>query len=182
VINILNLNFIDKKDFFSKNLDDEMLQFLADDMNIAKIIALLHKLAKEIMQLKDFHKITNVKNSINDLPQDLQEKSLKLLAMLDFIGLVDVDILYNHRIIATKIADDIFLDKIVSNNDDMGLSASNDVLPMNEEEIIAKINQRNQARADKNWALSDAIRQELLSKSIVIEDSKDGTKWRYIIK
>lgn len=183
VINILDFNFVDKKEFFNKYLEDEILLFLADDMNIAKIIALLHKLAKEIMQLRNLYKIQDVKSSINDFPQDLQEKSLKLLAMLDFIGLIDVNILYDYLVITSKIDYDLFVDTVISsknNDNDIKSSINNNISTISEEEIIAKINQRNQARADKNWALSDAIRQELLSKSVVIEDGKDGTKWRYI--
>ena len=43
------------------------------------------------------------------------------------------------------------------------------------EEMIAK---RNQARLDRDFALSDKIRDELLSNNIVLEDSKNGTIWR----
>lgn len=37
------------------------------------------------------------------------------------------------------------------------------------------IKMRNQARADKNWALSDQIRDELLAAGIQLKDGKDGT-------
>jgi cysteinyl-tRNA synthetase len=37
---------------------------------------------------------------------------------------------------------------------------------------------RNQARLDRDFALSDKIRDELLSNKIVLEDSKNGTIWR----
>lgn len=38
---------------------------------------------------------------------------------------------------------------------------------------------RNQARADKNFALSDQIRDELLALGIQLKDSKDGTTFSY---
>ena len=38
---------------------------------------------------------------------------------------------------------------------------------------------RNQARADKNFALSDQIRDELLALGIQLKDSKDGTSFSY---
>jgi cysteinyl-tRNA synthetase len=41
------------------------------------------------------------------------------------------------------------------------------------------IGMRNQARADKNWALSDQIRDELLALGIQLKDSKDGTSFSY---
>jgi cysteinyl-tRNA synthetase len=37
------------------------------------------------------------------------------------------------------------------------------------------ITMRNQARADKNWALSDEIRDQLLALGIQLKDSKEGT-------
>jgi cysteinyl-tRNA synthetase len=45
-------------------------------------------------------------------------------------------------------------------------------------QIEALIEERGRARRSRNFARSDAIRDELLSKGIVIEDSKDGVRWR----
>jgi len=39
------------------------------------------------------------------------------------------------------------------------------------------IKMRNQARADKNWALSDQIRDELATVGIQLKDGKDGTEY-----
>lgn len=39
------------------------------------------------------------------------------------------------------------------------------------------IKMRNQARADKNWALSDQIRDELAAIGIQLKDGKDGTEY-----
>lgn len=43
------------------------------------------------------------------------------------------------------------------------------------EELIAK---RQQARKDKNFALADEIRNQLLEKGIVLEDTREGVKWK----
>jgi len=40
------------------------------------------------------------------------------------------------------------------------------------------ISARLQARADKDWASADRIRDELSEAGIVIEDGNDGTRWR----
>ena len=37
------------------------------------------------------------------------------------------------------------------------------------------IEMRNEARANKNWALSDEIRDKLLDVGIQLKDGKDGT-------
>ena len=43
------------------------------------------------------------------------------------------------------------------------------------DELIA---QRKQARADKNWALADQIRDRLNEMKVVVEDGADGSRWR----
>ena len=35
-----------------------------------------------------------------------------------------------------------------------------------------------QAKKARNFARADAIRAELLAKGVVIEDSKDGARWK----
>jgi cysteinyl-tRNA synthetase len=47
-----------------------------------------------------------------------------------------------------------------------------------DEEIEALISQRNEARKNRDFALSDKIRQQLLDRGILIEDTKEGTRWR----
>ena len=46
------------------------------------------------------------------------------------------------------------------------------------EEIEALIEERKQARADKNWGRADEIRDELDAKGIVLEDKPEGTIWK----
>ncbi|HEY3700227.1 MAG TPA: cysteine--tRNA ligase [Spongiibacteraceae bacterium] len=46
------------------------------------------------------------------------------------------------------------------------------------EAIESLIAERIQAKKDKNFARSDAIRDELKANGIVLEDSKEGTSWR----
>lgn len=48
-----------------------------------------------------------------------------------------------------------------------------------EEEIEKKIAMRQQARKEKNFALSDQIRDELKEKGIVLEDTPQGVKWSF---
>lgn len=44
--------------------------------------------------------------------------------------------------------------------------------------VEALINARLEARANKNWAESDRIRDELKAMGVIIEDGKGGTTWR----
>lgn len=77
------------------------------------------------------------------------EKRQQLLQVLDFLGLLDVDFLSNN-------------------------SGSN----IDESYVQDQINIRNQAKKDRDWALADKIRDDLLAKGIVLEDSKEGTIWK----
>jgi len=47
------------------------------------------------------------------------------------------------------------------------------------EAIEALLAQRLEARRNKDWAGSDRIRDELKAQGVLIEDSKDGQRWRY---
>ena len=48
------------------------------------------------------------------------------------------------------------------------------------EAIEALVAQRAQARADKQWKESDRIRDELKAQGVLVEDGKDGQRWRYL--
>ena len=48
-----------------------------------------------------------------------------------------------------------------------------------EERVLALIDERAEARKQKQWARSDEIRDQLKEMGVTIEDSKDGTKWRW---
>ena len=46
-------------------------------------------------------------------------------------------------------------------------------------EILEKIEARQKARTEKNFKLSDQIRDELYALGIILEDTKDGTvRWK----
>lgn len=47
-----------------------------------------------------------------------------------------------------------------------------------DDEVEALVAARNAARRNRDFATSDRIRQELLDRGIVIEDTREGTKWR----
>lgn len=49
---------------------------------------------------------------------------------------------------------------------------------MLDEEIEKLIEARTQAKKNKDFKLADEIRDELLEKGIVLEDTRQGVKWR----
>jgi cysteinyl-tRNA synthetase len=123
-----------------KLVDVRLIEALCDDLNISKVIALLHDLTKEI------------KHSPNQpLKLSLQ---LKLISCLDFLGLFSID--YFKQIKSPDKATEI-----------------------DENYILNQIELRKKAKAEKNWALADQIRLELLSKNIILEDKPNNqTIWK----
>jgi cysteinyl-tRNA synthetase len=51
-------------------------------------------------------------------------------------------------------------------------------LALSDAEIEALVAERTEAKKARNFARADAIRAELLEKGVVIEDSKDGVRWK----
>jgi cysteinyl-tRNA synthetase len=67
-----------------------------------------------------------------------------------------------------------FLDKEKTLASEKDLSG----LGLTKKEILAKIEQRNKARKNKDFALADKIREELSQKGIILEDLDNKTKWK----
>ena len=65
-----------------------------------------------------------------------------------------------------------FIDELLGLN----LTTSTPDIP---DEIKMKIIERNNARAEKKWAKSDEIRDELLSKNIILRDTPKKSFWEY---
>ena len=51
-------------------------------------------------------------------------------------------------------------------------------LSFSDADIDALVEERTLAKKQRNFARADAIRNELLEKGILLEDSKDGVRWK----
>jgi cysteinyl-tRNA synthetase len=49
---------------------------------------------------------------------------------------------------------------------------------LSDADIEALVAERTQAKKTRNFARADAIRVELMGKGVVIEDGKDGVRWK----
>ena len=49
-----------------------------------------------------------------------------------------------------------------------------------DDEVAELIAKRNDARAAKDWATADAIRDKLKEMNIVLKDTPDGVKWSIV--
>ena len=48
-------------------------------------------------------------------------------------------------------------------------------------ELQAMLDDRAAARAARNWAESDRLRDELLARGVAVEDTRDGQRWRLVV-
>jgi cysteinyl-tRNA synthetase len=51
-----------------------------------------------------------------------------------------------------------------------------------EDELRHLLDERLAARAGKDWAASDRLRDELVSRGIAVEDTRDGQRWRRLVE
>jgi len=51
-------------------------------------------------------------------------------------------------------------------------------IALSEAEILKYIEERKAARANKDWKRADEIRDELINKGIILEDTPQGTSWK----
>jgi cysteinyl-tRNA synthetase len=49
---------------------------------------------------------------------------------------------------------------------------------LSDADVEALVAERTQAKRQRNFGRADAIRNELLAKGVVLEDSKDGVRWK----
>ena len=52
--------------------------------------------------------------------------------------------------------------------------------PESDAEIEELIRQRTQARANRNWQAADQIRNKLIEMGILLEDTAEGTRWKWV--
>ncbi len=67
---------------------------------------------------------------------------------------------------------------ILQDDPEQWLRGGNTDEGLSDAQIEQQIQQRLQARADKNWAEADRIRDELKAQGVVLEDGAGGTTWR----
>ena len=67
---------------------------------------------------------------------------------------------------------------LLSETKDQWLKFKKEKSEISEEEILSKIKARDKARKDKDYKLSDKIRDELLNKGVLIEDKDGKTTWK----
>ena len=131
--------------------------------------------------LSKWYNIEHTKYNLEDLPENLLKPLFDDLNTPGYI--TNLHKLYD---VAIK-GDDNYKNLFVSACKFVGLlnetkeewfNFKKSKMSINEKEIEHKINQRNQARLNKDYKEADRIRDELLDKGILIEDKDGRTLWK----
>jgi cysteinyl-tRNA synthetase len=145
---------ISKKDSAKlAGLEERFQEVMDNDFNTAQALA----------QLFDAVKVLNkITRNMPGIPgQDdidlLRNTGAKLQELANIMGLLTEDPLEHAEALQEKRMQDLDLDHAA---------------------IEAMIEERTEARKGKDWARSDAIRDELLAKGIELKDGPEGTTWK----
>jgi cysteinyl-tRNA synthetase len=133
---------------------------LEDDLNISEALAALFSLIRSANVLKDKGEITKTDAAV----------------LGDFVLLLDDEILaINLR--GWKTVRMPTLGAGLSLSDPHVTTESENEL---DSAVQKKVEERQKARVEKNFKLADEIRNELLDQGILLEDTKDGVRWKRV--
>ncbi|MBM5782719.1 MAG: hypothetical protein FJ368_04775, partial [Pelagibacterales bacterium] len=136
--------------FYSLFDENDFELYKKSDSKKGLFIEVLKELSEDLNVSKAFALLhEKVKEVKKENNQDLK---YQFLQSLDLLGLIDENFFKN--------------------------SEKNSLDEINQEYVESQIQMRIKAKQEKNWALADEIRKNLLSLGIVLEDSKEGTLWK----
>jgi cysteinyl-tRNA synthetase len=142
----------------------EMRAGMDDDLNTARALGAVFDLVRDVNAALD--------NS--QVKQDDAAAVLKVLEQFDEIfAVLSDDDAAKVKAIVEWARDDGQAGKITGAAEDLAKAAA---LP--DEAIEKLVAEHSQARATKNFARSDAIRNELAENGIILENTKDGVRWK----
>lgn len=132
-----------------KSLRPEFEKAMDDDFNTAKALGIIFEFVKELNRFMD--KKPSSKEELNLLFTS-KETIQKLGSILNLFQRMPIQ--WYRDLLKTK------------------------KIEITEEDINRLIDERTQARKNKDWQKADSIRQELLSKGIILEDKPERTIWK----
>jgi len=148
----LNGDFTGGHVFTGEEEDDFIREFVSlmdDDMNTAGAVGIIFEKVKEMNRLMDDH----INKPDETILTRLGKDRANLFIVTHVLGILQAE-----------------------PDDFLGLMASpSDVDP---EEVERLIQERADARANKDWARADIVRKTLQEMAVIIEDTPQGTKWR----
>ena len=144
--------------------DEDFVAALANDLNTAEARAAVFDVLRAVNSAADQGKLKRAD----------ADATLALLAKFDsiFAVLEDRDADHTRAALAWAEAEGRMADVSPEVLEKFGAASLSDA------DIDALVVERTQAKKQRNFARADAIRNELLEKGILLEDSKDGVRWK----
>jgi cysteinyl-tRNA synthetase len=135
---------------------------LDDDLNTAEALGAIFEMVRQVNAVSDR----------NELRAADAARLLQVMAKFDQI----FDVLTDHDAERAKIV----LDWAEAQGKEISAEAKMLVAEaaMDDAEIERMIAERNQAKKSRNFARADQIRQQLAGQGIVLEDTKEGVRWK----
>ena len=174
----LHNSYLSMKEYLNKNIEgsisiaqqiprwkEEFLNAMDDDFNTPVAIAVLFDIFRFF-------------NTNKDSVPTVELKELDYL-LKDFFFILGFDRIGEERAIDTKFEEKLrgVLAELMEDNEVKELLSSKD-LSAPTEILSALIDVRNEFRKNKQFDMSDRIRDSLKSIGVVLEDTKDGTKYK----
>jgi cysteinyl-tRNA synthetase len=144
--------------------EEDFVAALANDLNTAEARAAVFDVLRAVNSAADQGKLNRAD----------ADATLALLAKFDsiFAVLEDRDADHTRAALAWAEAEGRMADVSPEVLEKFGAASLSDA------DIDALVAERTQAKKQRNFARADAIRTELLEKGILLEDSKDGVRWK----
>ena len=140
------------------------LQFLADHAEIEELLAAEEK---QLTEAKEY--VTKFKAAMED---DFNTADA-IAAIFELVKYAN----QNTDSSSSKAYSQALLDELTTLCDVLGILVETKE-EMLDSDIEALIEERQQARKNRDFARADEIRDELLEKGIVLEDTREGVKWK----
>ena len=135
-----------------------------------KLLGKIYQILDELNDIQEFKDVSSNKEVISTLMDDLNTPGL--IAELNQIAKeYNADKGVDKKIIKSKL---LLIGSVLGIFQDKSFNIVSDDL---KNKVEALINDRNDAKSEKNFELADSIRNELNELGIEIKDTSDGTSW-----
>lgn len=169
----------------------KMLNFTFDALSqaqesLSRIENFIHALTSSQFQKGETTEIAElVDNTVQKFKEGLCDDlniSLSLSAVFEMIKKANIDLQQNKILNKDK---ERLLSALSHLNTVLGLAHVDEIITSRIQNLISeeqrtKINRREEARKAKDFVLADQLRKELLEEGILLEDTKDGPRWKCI--
>jgi cysteinyl-tRNA synthetase len=160
----------------ARTASEQMTAALADDLNTAEAMAAIFEMVREVNAAADAGKVRK-----EDIPP-LMEVLKQFDEIFDVIEDRDNEKMRRVRDWARseqRVDATVHISGVGAEIKPGQLQVvAEDALELSDSEVQNLIEERNQAKRARDFKRSDAIRAQLAGAGIIVEDTKDGTRWK----